>query len=105
MQIIKMSSAYKLILGSVLWNLRPDSPGKLRIVPARGSIRRAKIYGERGQPCLVPLVMGKEWEKKPEVKTVVEGEVYSEVIASKIGTVNPNLYNTLHRYDHLIFFF
>lgn len=35
------------------------------IAQARGSIARAKSRGERGQPCLVPLVRGKKSELLP----------------------------------------
>lgn len=72
MHITRISSAYRLILCSVPRVFRPDNLEELRIVSASGSIRIAKIIGDRGQPCLVPLVMGKKREKNPEVETLAD---------------------------------
>lgn len=53
--IIRILSAYRLILCSSSWNLRPEISGDFRIISAKGSIERVKIREKRGNPCLVPF--------------------------------------------------
>lgn len=81
--------------------VKPVMSGDCLIVSARGSIARAKMRGESGQPCLVPFDIGNCLEKNPEEKTVAEGQVYKERIASYIGPVKPNLWRTFWRYSQL----
>lgn len=78
----RTSSTYKLILCSEDLVRIPVIVGEDLILSARGSIERAKIRGDRGHPCCVPLVMGKWYEKKTVVKTEADGQVYKEHIAS-----------------------
>lgn len=43
---------------------------------AKGSMRRVKIIGQRGHPCLVPLVIWMVLDIIPEVRTTIEREEY-----------------------------
>lgn len=43
----------------------PEISGFKRMVFKKGSKTRRKRRGERGHPCLVPLVMGKGSERTP----------------------------------------
>lgn len=74
------------------------------IISSAYCIRRfydQKIGGDRGQPCLVPLVIVKEKQRNLEVYTLAEGAVYSEVIALNIEPPNPNFKRTWERYVQL----
>lgn len=81
--IIKItSSANKLILWSVpLWGITVISGSDL-ILDAKGSISRAKISGERGHPCCVPLVILKGVERVPPVSTIADGLEYKDRITA-----------------------
>lgn len=51
---------------------------------ARGSIVMAKMRGDRGQPCHVPLVMEKGSDNIPLARTLADGVVYRALIADNI---------------------
>lgn len=62
---------------------------------AKGSIIRTNIMGDKGQPCLVPFVILNNWDRTPDVKTLVAGLEYRAPIASLMKPVNLN-FNTAH---------
>lgn len=41
--------------------------------PARGSMSKFKISGDKGQPCWVPLVIWNSWVNMSSVKTCADG--------------------------------
>lgn len=43
----------------------------------RSSITRVNINGDRGHPCLMPLVIEKELEVRPEVQSLADRWEYS----------------------------
>lgn len=72
------------------------------IFSAKGSIERANIKGDNGQPCLVPLVIWKLLENMPSVNTIADGLVYNANIAELMVPVIPNLDRTRFRYPQWI---
>lgn len=54
-----LSSANKFMSWGLSWRGKPVILGWDLILSASGSIRRLKIEGDRGHPCLVPLDMAK----------------------------------------------
>lgn len=61
MRNIRASSAYRLIL-KLLPLVYPFISMLFLILWAKGSMARANNRGDRGQPCLVPLLRGKNSE-------------------------------------------
>lgn len=51
---------------------------------AEGSITMAKIRGDKGQFCLMSLVMEKGSDNMPLASTLADGVVYSALIADNI---------------------
>lgn len=72
------------------WREKPGVPGCALFFSARGSIRRLKIEGGRGHPCLVPLVMEKGRESIFEVYACAHGKEYRARIADRMGPENPH---------------
>lgn len=68
------------------------------IFSASGSIIKAKNSGDRGQLCLIPLMIWNVLENIPIVNTYAEGEEYNANIAFCIGSDSPNFSTTLLRY-------
>lgn len=77
--MIRISSAYKLILCFSFLTLIPVISGNFLINSARDSIERTNMRRDRGHPCLIPLVMEIFLEKKPDVKTYADREVYNQL--------------------------
>lgn len=71
----KMSSAYRLILCSVVWVRIPLICGLCLIAAASGSMNIENRRGESGHPCLAPLCRVKFCDISPLVLTVALGEV------------------------------
>lgn len=92
--MISTSATYKRILCSLSSTLIHNVLGEILVVSAEGLIIGTKIHGDNGHPCLVPLDIGKGLEKKPEVNTETDGQVYNALMASYIGPMNPNLVRT-----------
>lgn len=59
---IRASSAYKLSLNLLFPLVYPFMSMLFLILWTNGSIARANMSGDRGQPCLVPLLRGKKSE-------------------------------------------
>lgn len=92
------SSAKRLILCSFpsIWN--PEIGLDVLMGSARGSMARSKIIGDRGQPCLLPLVIWNVDEIISATYTLAEGVVYRAMMAEIILSENPNLVKTACRY-------
>lgn len=96
---VKMTSSKNSeILWCLPWQEIPWIKGWVLIFSASGSMTKAKTNGDRGHPCLVPLVIQKFLENMPSVYTYAEGEEYSASIAFWIGPIRPNFSRTLVRY-------
>lgn len=67
------SSANKLLYGGLWLNVNPEKRSWEQIDSAKGSIMRLNIDGDRGHPWQVPLVIGKDLEITPDVKTCADG--------------------------------
>lgn len=89
--MIRILSAYRIILWSSFLTLIPVISDEFLMSSARSSMERANMSGDKGHPRLVPLVMENVLEKKPDVNTEAEGEVYNELITTKIGPEKTNL--------------
>ncbi len=79
LEISKISSAYRNILCSCWPAITPLIFGLLRIAIANGSKTNAKMRGERGHPCLVPLCNSNRDDTMPLHNTDAWGPVYSNL--------------------------
>lgn len=89
-----MSSAYSPNLCSEVPVEIPEISGEDLIHAAKGSMQRANISGESGQPCREPLEMSKGEDRNPEVTTLADGEVYRDSPAWGMESLKPNLVKT-----------
>lgn len=76
-----MSSANKPNLCTSWPMVIPLISGEERIYSAKGSIGRENISGDKGQPCLVPLVKEKFLDSIPVEKMFAVGWVYNAIMA------------------------
>lgn len=95
------SSAYRPILCSTPPISIPKIVDVDLMACARGSITMAKIKGESGHPCLVPLAMLNGVDVIPDVQTRALGEEYRFSIAVRIVPDSPNLHMTFSMYFQL----
>lgn len=64
-----ISSAHRVILYSLSRMDIPEIEAWVLIFCARGSIKRVNIIGDRGHPCLFPLVIWNLSNSMPSVRT------------------------------------
>lgn len=60
-------------------------------------VNKKKIKGERGHPCLVPLVIVDGVESAPEVNTWADGWVYRTIMAEYVGPLKAYFPSTCER--------
>lgn len=88
LKVMRASSAY-----------RPNFCSTINLmVCASGSITMAKIKGESGHPCLVPLVIIKGSDVMPDIQTRALGEEYIFRMADRIVPDKPNLPSKVSKY-------
>ncbi|MEE6525445.1 hypothetical protein FKM82_025455 [Ascaphus truei] len=73
-----------------------------RILAARGSIVRAKRRGDKGQPCLVPFVIGNLCAVPLGSLIAADGFWYSARTPSRNESLKPNFCKVLSKNSQLI---
>lgn len=97
-----MSSANKPNLCTSWPMVIPLISGEERIYSAKGSIARENISGDKGQPCLVPLVKEKFLDSIPVEKMFAVGWVYNAIMAECMNPWKPNLVRVCEIYSQCI---